>query len=94
MDPPHAKFPTMFGSLPNTVGAFYTIAGALSNITAPSGPFLTVSNTSDKAGAVWFDQGSSGEQKQSFDLSSENSVYAEGATVQSSALQVLACIKA
>ena len=78
---------------PNITGAFYTIAGSLSTKTAPSGAFTEVSNSGVNAGAVWFDTATSGEQKQSFDLSSGNSVYANNCIVQSASLHVLVVIK-
>ena len=71
----------------------FFIAGAVSNQTSASGAFDYTGRTGVKAGAVWFDSGTSNEDKIEFSLNRDNSAYAEGATVQQNALQVLVCIK-
>lgn len=79
--------------LPNISGQMFFIAGAVSNQTSASGAFDYTGRTGVKAGAVWFDSGTSNEDKIEFSLNRDNSAYAEGATVQQNALQVLVCIK-
>lgn len=71
----------------------FFIAGAVSNQTSAAGAFDYTGRTGTKAGAVWFDTGSSNEDKIEFNSSSDNSIYSEGGTVQQAALQALVCIK-
>lgn len=78
---------------PNISGQMFFIAGAVSNQTSATGAFDYTGRTGTKAGAVWFDSGSSNEDKIEFNSSSDNSIYSEGGTVQQAALQALVCIK-